>query len=543
MFPLHFREEAPVTAPLPLIRAEHGAVATPNYLATQAAMTCLAEGGNAFDAAVVANGVLGVVESASCGLGGDLIAILRVGATGEVVALNGSGRAGAAMTAAAYRARGLDGVPARGPLAVTVPGAVDAWQVMLDRYGTWDLARALQPAIEYAADGFPVGRFLASNIARNASALAPGAHALFLPGGRAPGAGERLRLPDLAASYRLIAGGGRDAFYRGELAERIARAVAEAGGLLTAEDFAAQPPAEWMEPVRGHYRDLEVIEAPPNSQGIAALLMAHIVEGYDLSPDTSSAAHDIHLMVEAKQQAFVERDRWVADPARTSEPAPLERLLSDGWAVEARARIDPARAGSAAGAAGNGDTVYLAIVDRDGNAVSMVESLYLMFGSGMVAGDTGIVLHNRGTGFTLDEAHPNALDAGKRPFHTLAPAMAFRNGEPALLFGTRGAHGQPQTQMQILNRVVDQGMDVAAAVAAPRWISGSVDGLDARTLRVESRFGSETIEALRAMGHRVETGDAWDDATGHAHAISIDRAGGFFAAAADPRSDGSAAGF
>ena len=526
-----------MTAPSTLIRGEHGAAATPHYLGTQAAMACLREGGNAIDAAVVANGVLGVVESAACGLGGDLFMLLRVGATGEIVALNGSGRAGRAMTARAYRALGHETMPQRGALTVTVPGGVDAWQVMLERYGTWDLARALQPAIAYAEEGFPLGRFFASNIARNAAALSPSAQAQYLPGGRAPRAGERLRLANLAASLRIVAQGGRDAFYRGELAHRIAAAIADAGGLLTAEDFAAQPPAEWVTPIRGHYRDLEVIEAPPNSQGVAALLMAHILEGYDMAPGATTDARDIHLMVEAKQQAFVERDRWIADPTTALEPVPLDRLLSRGWADAARARIDLAKAGDAAGGAGSGDTVHLAIADRDGNAVSMVESLYWMFGSGMVAGDTGIVLHNRGAAFTLDEAHPNALDAGKRPFHTLAPAMGMRDGRLALLFGTRGAHGQTQTQMQLLNRIGDQGMDVADALAAPRWISGSVDGLNQRTLRVESRFGDATIEGLRRLGHEVEVGDAWDDATGHTNAIALD-SDGFFEAAVDPRADG-----
>lgn len=532
-----------MTAPLPLIRAERGAAATPHYLATQAAMRCLMEGGNAVDAAVTANAVLGVVEAAACGLGGDLFMLLREGASGEIHALNGSGRAGRAMTAAAYRARGLEEMPARGALAVTVPGAVDAWEVALQRFGTWDLGRALQPAIHYAAEGFPVGRFLSTNLARSAEHMSPDARARYLPEGRAPGPGERLRLPDLAASMRLVAAGGREAFYRGALAARMAASIAVAGGLLTAEDFAAHPAADWVTPLRGHYRDLEIIEAPPNSHGMAVLLMAHILEGFDFAADGSAAARDVHLMVEAKQQAFVERDRWVSDPAFMREPAPMARLLSNEWAASARQRIDPARAGAAVSPGGHGDTVFLSVIDRDGNAVAMVQSLFWIFGSGLVAGNTGILLHNRGAGFTLDESHPNALDAGKRPFHTLAPAMALRNGRLALVFGTRGAHGQPQTHMQILNRIVDQGMNIAAALAAPRWISGSTDGRDARTLHVESRFGADAIDQLRRMGHAVQVGAAWDDSTGHTNAIEIDEASGFFTAATDPRSDGSAQGW
>lgn len=535
-----------MTTPSPLIRAERGAAATPHYLATQAAMGCLMAGGNAVDAAVTANAVLGVVESAACGLGGDLFMLLREGATGEIHALNGSGRAGRAMTAAAYRARGMEEMPGRGALAVTVPGAVDAWEVTLARFGTWDLGRALQPAIHYAAEGFPVGRFLSSNIARSVEHMSTDALVRYLPQGRAPQPGERLRLPDLAASMRLVAAGGREAFYRGELAARMASAIAAAGGLLTAEDFAAHPAADWVTPLRGHYRDLEVIEAPPNSHGMAVLLMAHIIEGFDLASDGAdgaAAARDVHLMVEAKHQAFVERDRWVADPALMREPAPMARLLSDEWAASARARIDMTRAGAAMSPGGPGDTVFLTVIDRDGNAVAMVQSLYSIFGSGLVAGDTGILLHNRGAGFTLDEAHPNALDAGKRPFHTLAPAMALRNGRLALVFGTRGAHGQPQTHMQVLNRIVDQGMNIADALAAPRWISGSTDGRDARTLHLEARFNPETIERLRRLGHAVEVGAAWDDSVGHTNAIAIDEAGGFFTAATDPRSDGAAQGW
>ena len=529
--------------PLPLIRAERGAAATPHYLATQAAMGALMEGGNAIDAAVTANAVLGVVELAACGLGGDLLMLYRDGKTGEITALNGSGRAGAAMTTAAYRARGLEEMPTRGPLPVTVPGTVDAWDVALKRHGTWDLARALAPAIRYASEGFPVGRFLSSNIARSIPDMSSDAQARYLDGGRAPAVGDRLRLPDLAASMRLIAEGGRDVFYRGELAGRIASSVQAAGGLLTAEDFEAHVPADWVTPLRGHYRGLEVLEAPPNSHGMAALLMTQILEGYDFAPDGSQAARELHLMVEAKHQAFAERDRWVADPAFMREPAPLARLLSAEWAAEARARIDETRAGVAVSPGGHGDTVFLTVMDRDGNAVAITQSLYWIFGSGLVAGDTGILLHNRGAGFNLDESHLNALAAGKRPFHTLAPAMALRDGKFALAFGTRGAHGQPQTHVQLLNRIVDQRMGLAEALAAPRWISGSVDGRDAHTLRVESRFGSETIDALARMGHRVEVGDAWDHAVGHTNAIALDGAGGFFTAATDPRADGAAAGW
>ncbi len=532
-----------MTTPLPLIRAERGAAATPHYLATQAAMGCLMEGGNAVDAAVTANAVLGVVEAAACGLGGDLFMLLRDGATGEIHALNGSGRAGRAMTAAAYRERGNGEMPARGALTITVPGAVDAWEVALARFGTWDLGRALQPAIRYASEGFPVGRFLSSSIERLTPVMSPDARARYLPGGHAPRVGDRLCLPDVAASMQLIAAGGRDAFYRGELAARLAGSIAAAGGLLTADDFAAHPPADWVTPLRGHYRDLEIIEAPPNSHGMAVLLMTHILEGFDFASDGSAADREVHLMVEAKHQAFVERDRWVADPAFMREPVPMAHLLSDAWAASARQRIDPARAGLATSPGGPGDTVFLSVMDRDGNAVAMVQSLYGIFGSGLVAGNTGILLHNRGASFTLDESHPNALAGGKRPFHTLAPAMALRDGRLALVFGTRGAHGQPQTHVQLLNRIVDQRMDIAQALAAPRWISGSTDGRDSRTLHIESRFGDETIDALARMGHEVEVGEAWDDVVGHTNAIAIDEAGGFFTAATDPRSDGAAAGW
>ncbi|MEX2446702.1 MAG: gamma-glutamyltransferase [Dehalococcoidia bacterium] len=527
------------TTPFVAVRGDHGAAATPHYLATQAAMACLMDGGNAVDAAVTANAVLGVVEPAACGLGGDLFMLLHEGASGRILALNGSGRAGGAMTAETYRAQGLEAMPQRGALSVTVPGAVDAWDVALTRAGTRGLDEVLQPAIRYAEEGFAAGRFLTSNIERSASVLTPEAHARYLPGGRVPRRGERFRQPELAATLRLLAAGGRDAFYRGDLADRIAGAVQQAGGLLTAEDFAEQPPAEWVEPVRGAYRGREVVQAPPNSHGIATLLMLNILEGYEFSA-TEMSAQDVHLMVEAKHAAFVERDRWVADPATMSEPAPLGRLLSPAWADEARAAIDPTRARVAAGSAGGGDTVYLAVVDRDGNAVSLVESLYWIFGSGMVAGDTGVVLHNRAGGFTLDASHPNALAPGKRPFHTLAPAMLLEDGALSLLFGTRGAHGQPQTHVQLLHRLLDQRMGLAEALAAPRWISGSVDGQDTRTLRVESRFGDDVIDALRGLGHSVEAGAPWDDATGHTNAISIDHEQGFMTAATDPRSDGAA---
>jgi len=528
----------------PTTMAVEGMVATPHYLASVAGLRALQAGGNAVDAAVVANAVLTVVYPHMCSLGGDAFFLIWDPSEGRLHALNGSGRSPAAASIDALVAAGHTTMPQRGAHAVTVPGTIHAWETALDRFGTFGLADLLQPAIAYAERGFPVTPGLRAAIAQARPLLEQqdAAARQFLPEGQVPAAGDVLRQPDLAASLRLIAGRGADAFYKGAIAQAIVDTLREHGGLMTLDDLSAHR-SDWVEPLRTTYRGLELVELPPNTQGVTALQMANIVEGFVVAALGFGSPELIHLCVEAKKLAFVDRDRYVTDPERV--PIPVERLIAKEYAAELRRRIDPDRAWApGADRPGGGDTIYLCVVDRNGMAVSLIQSIFQGFGSGLVAEGTGIVLNNRGASFTLDPDAANRLEPSKRPMHTLIPAMLLRDGQPWVVFGTMGGHGQAQTHLQLLLNLVDFGMEPQEAIEAPRWVSGRGTPDDpAHVLRIEPGFGEATIERLRAMGHEARPTEPFSSLMGHAQMIQIDRERGILLGAADPRADGYALGW
>jgi len=529
---------ASVAPPPEARRFATAAVATPHYLATLAGTAVLGGGGNAMDAAVAANLVLGVVAPYSCGIGGDCFALVWDGTA--LHGYNGSGRAPAAATPEAVLDRiGTSGprrgaaqpptMPRAGPLPITVPGAVDAWFALLDRFGSRPFAALAEPAIAYAAGGFPLTAAGAARIAAGRPAD-PGWGAWDAVYGRA-GPGVRLRQTDLARTLRTVAAEGPDAFYRGDVGAEAAAHVRRIGGLLDRSDLAAHR-GEWVEPLEGRYRDLTVAELPPNSQGSAALLALHLLDRAGPLPPDGPERH--HRLIEAVATALAERDAHLTDPAHMrlppavlADPARAERIAAGGDHL--------GRVGGAARGAG-GDTAYLCAADASGLCVSLIQSNYNGFGSGVTVPGLGINLHNRGAYFSLDPGHVNVLAPGKRTLHTLMPALARRAGRPWLVFGTMGADGQLQTQVQLLARLVDDGADPAVALAAPRWV---VDPGDF-SVAIEDRFPVDVLDGLRRRGHRLVTIGPFDDLMGHAHVIRIDGDG--LTAASDPRCEGLAAG-
>jgi len=530
----------------PLTLAPSGMVASPHALASEAGVAVLRAGGSAVDAAIAANAVLSVVYPHQSSLGGDAIGLIYDARARRVRSLNASGRAPAAATLEEFRRRGLDEIPTRGLLPVTVPGTVAGWWAAHQAYGRLPWRTLFEPAIAYAREGFPVTARLSAWIERSMSVITkePTTAAMYLQDGEAPRPGARLVQPRLARSLELVAEGGREAFYAGEIAREIVAFAGAHGGLLAEPDF-AEARAEWGEPLATTYRGVTIYEPPPNTQGISALQMLNMLEEDDLGALPYLGPDLIHLLVEAKKVAFADRNRHIADPAFVE--VPVERLLDKAYARERRRLIRPDRATAwdeiAAGSLA-GDTVYVAVVDREGNAVSLDQSLYMLFGSGVVAGGTGILLHNRGAYFSLDPRHPNRLEPGKRPFHTLMASLAFRGGRLWAVFGCMGADGQPQIHLQVYSAMIDHGLDLQEAIEAPRWLSGRFAIGDPRDLlNCEGRFPPETLEGLRVRGHKLNVWDPWHELTGHAHGVVIDPESGVRMGASDPRSDGAAIGY
>ncbi len=518
-----------------------GVVAAPHHAAARAGLRMLEQGGSAVDAAVAANAVLGVVYPHMAGPGGDLFCLLWDAAARRLEGLNASGRAAAAATIDFYRSRGHETIPIRGPLAaLTVPGAVDGWGVLHGRLGRLPFGDVLQPAIELAAEGFPVPESLAAWTASSEHELRldPTTEATFRPEGRPLRMGERLATPALAATLRQVAAHGPDALYRGPLAEQVCRYLNERDGPLSPADFAAHR-SDWVEPISAPYRGYTAYQLPPNTQGVNALQMLRVADGYDVAGLGDGSAAYVHTLAEAARLVLEDRDRYVTDPAFAD--VPVDWLLSDERVGEIRGQIDPRRRPALDGSAREGgDTCYLCTVDRDGNAVSLIQSVFYDFGSAVVAGETGLLLQNRGSFFSLDPDHPNCLEPGKRTLHTLIPAMLFADGEPALVYGAMGGDGQPQTQLALITRMVDFGYDVQRAVEAPRWLYGRTWGARSVALSLEAGLGQEMASALAAMGHDVRVLPDWSDSFGHAQGIRIDRRQGVYWGAADPRSDGAA---
>jgi gamma-glutamyltranspeptidase/glutathione hydrolase len=519
----------------PTIRAANGAVASGHHLATAAGIAALRDGGSAVDAAIAAAAVCAVVKPSATSIGGDVFALVYDARRREVLAYNGSGAAPRSLDAEAVRASGY---AARGARISTVPGCVAAWADMSAAHGRLGLDRALAPAIAYADDGFPVSALLAEAIAEHAAALSADAECArtYMPRGRSPRAGEILQQPDLAASLREIAGGGADAFYRGGLAERVAGGLARIGGDLGAADLEAHR-TDTPDPIALEHRGLLVHGQPPVSQGHVLLEELAIASGLDLARMGWGSAELIHTMVEIKKLAFADRDAFAGDP-RAVDFDP--RRLFDPSFVAARRRAIGGRAADRADAgelAVPAHTTYLAVADRDGNVVSLIESVFSAFGARTIVPGTGILLNDRLRGFSLDPRSPNALAPGKRPVHTLNTVIVLEGRAPRLVFGTPGRHAQVQTNFQLATGLIDFGMDVQDAIEAPRWFHES-----GRTLKLEARFPDGVRRALAGKGHEIELIGDWDDVTGGAQAIAIGE-NGVFSAGADPRREGVAAGY
>jgi len=508
----------------------NGCVASPHYLASGVGLAVLADGGNALDAAVATNLALGAVAPYNCGFGGDLFAIIWDG--GALHAYNGSGRAPAAATVDEVRARAeSETMPPFGPLTVTVPGAVEAWFTLLDRFGTRSFADLAAPALRFARDGFTPSRAIATVIARRRDVYDPahGWHAVY--GAVEPD--RRFRQPWLARTIESLMTKGPTPYYQGEIAAAITAHVRQCGGLLVADDLAGHH-GDWVSPVAAPYRDVFVHEMPPNSQGITALIALGIL---DELPVESPGARREHVHVEAMKRALVDRDAHLTDPEHMT--VDVQSLLEPERLARAAATIDPDRAADlAAGRAATGGTIYLCAADANGMIVSLIQSNYAGFGSGVTVPEWGINLQNRGAYFALDPAHVNVIAPGKRTLHTLMPAFAFRRGRPWLAFGAMGADGQAQTQLQILTKLVDDGADLEDAIDAPRWFVSPAD----HSVTVESRIDTDVVEGWRDRGHTVNVTGRYDSLMGHAHGILVDPEGNGYRAAYDPRSEGAALG-
>ncbi len=517
-----------------VVRALNGMVATSQPLASAAGLRILQQGGNAIDAAIAAAAVLCVVEPMMVSPGGDLFALIWDAKKKEIKALNASGRAPKALSIDELKKRSITKKPEFGIHTVTVPGAVDGWATLLKSHGTMTLAQVLQPAIEYAERGFPVTEIIGTEWREGIQHKGNADFAAtFLPNGQPPAVGEIFTNKNLAHSLKLIAKGGRDVMYKGDLAAKIVKFAQAQGGLHSRQVFANHT-STWVEPISTTYRGHTVYELPPNNQGLAALQMLNILEGYDVKSLGHNSAEYLHLLVEAKKLAFVDRAKHIADPAFYQ--APLAQLLSKDYAAELRQKINHTQAQDpvANGPSGGEDTVYLTVVDKDRNCVSFIQSIFSAFGSGLVAGDTGIVLHNRGAGFSFDPNAANKLEGGKRPFHTLIPAMAFKDGKPWLTFGVMGGDMQAQGHVQVLMNMIDFGMDVQQSGEQPRFRHFE------NGLALETAIGADVRKALESKGHKLTTAAGM---FGGYQAIMLDPVSGALAGGSDVRKDGCAIGW
>jgi gamma-glutamyltranspeptidase/glutathione hydrolase len=515
-----------------------GMIATSQTLSSAAGLKVLQAGGNAIDAAVTAASVLAVIEPSMNGIGGDLLALVYDAKTKQVYGLDSTGRSAYAATPAEYAKRGLTEMPNRGPLVVDVPGVVEGWHQLLTRFGTIDLGAALAPAIALARDGFPVAELMANEWAANLATLAAdaAAAATFLPNGAPPQLGEIFANPCLARSLESIAKEGRDAFYNGAIARAIVADMKSRNGLLDLRDFADHR-ADWVEPISTSYRGYDLLEMPPSTQGFVALEMLNIMEGFDIRALGHNSADYLHVISEAKRIAFADRGAFLADRDHMPKGA-LQRLISKDYAAARRREINmnTAAATLSPDFAGvdRGDTIYMAVGDGHGNLVSFIQSLFSSFGAGFVAGDTGITMQNRGSGFTLQSGHPNEIGPHKRPLHTLVPAMLVKAGRPVLAFGVMGGDNQAQAHAQIVANVVDFGMHVQEAGDAARARHLG------QQLAVESGVSEDVRHALAAKGHVVVDGRG---AMGGYQGIWIDHASGVLLGGSDLRKDGLAIGW
>ncbi|MFP4090747.1 MAG: gamma-glutamyltransferase [Cyclobacteriaceae bacterium] len=528
--------------------ARNGMAATSQPLATQVALDILKAGGNAIDAAIAANATIGLMEPTGNGVGGDLFAIVWDNETKKLYGLNGSGRSPMSLTLDYFKEQGMTKIPSHGPLPVSVPGCVDGWFMLHERFGSKPMDELLAPAISYAREGFPLSELIAYYWAGGARYLSqfPNVAEVYMPGGEPPAKGEIFKNPYLANTLEKIAQGGRDAFYKGDIARTIADFMKEQGGFLSYEDLANHK-GEWVEPVSTNYRGYDVWELPPNGQGIAALQMLNILEGYDLSKMSYNSPEYVHLFVEAKKLAFEDRAKFYADPDFAD--IPVETLISKAYAEERRQLIDQDQAARhyEPGNLKDGDTIYLTVADKDGNMVSLIQSNYRGMGSGMCPPGLGFILQDRGELFSLEEGHYNVYEPGKRPFNTIIPAFVTKDGEPYISFGLMGGDMQPQGHTQIIVNMVDFGMNLQEAGDAPRIRhegssspTGEDMAADGGTVYLETGFPAETVlELVRNKRHNVQTGGTY----GGYQAIMYDAKNKVYYGASESRKDGQAAGY
>lgn len=518
--------------------APEGMAATSQPLATQAAIDTLKKGGNAMDAAIAACAVQCVVEPGSTGIGGDCFCLYAPNGEENVIAFNGSGRAPKAANVQWYADQGITSIERQTPHSVTVPGAADAWWQLNRDHGTMDMKDILAPAIRYARDGFPVSSRVHFDFASDAEHIAMNEDCanIYLPGGKPPAVGSRFHLPALAATFETFANGGREAFYTGKLAEDMVAYLQARGGLHTLEDF-AEASGEYVTPITTEFRGHTVYECPPNGQGVIALLLLNIMSGIDVDPDGPMTLDRMHMEIEACRLAYRARNMYVADPAMAS--VPVDELLSADYAQACRDAINPASATippAQPDLPRHRDTVYLTVVDKDRNVCSFINTVYWGWGSTLTEPNSGVVFTNRAESFVLDPEHPNRIEGGKRPLHTIIPAMAAKNGKIQLSFGVMGGDYQSFGQMQFLTRYMDFGMDIQEAQDAPRFMVDPATGV----VEVESGVPDDMVAALEARGHEIARPL---DPIGGSQAIAIDWNDGVLTGGSDPRKDGCAIGY
>ena len=532
-----------------VVMAPHGMVATSQPLAVQVGLDVLRRGGNAVDAAIATDAAMGLMEPMSCGIGGDLYAIVWHAKTGKLYGLNASGRSPYAATREFFASKGLKEIPGSGPLSWSVPGCVDGWEELRKRFGTMSLPQLLEPSIRYAEEGFPVSEVIAGYWRRAESKIRshPDTAKTYLVNDRPPRAGEVFKNPFLARSYSEIAKDGRDAFYKGRIADTIVSFSERNGGLFSAKDF-LEHTSTWVEPVSTNYRGYDVWEIPPPGQGISALQMLNILEGYDLAKLKEPTADFWHLFLEAKKLAYADRAKYYTDPEFAA--VPTAELISKAYAAKRRSLIDTSKASTRVMPGEpvlGGDTIYLCVVDQDRNCVSLIQSNYAGFGSGLVPEDLGFILQNRGCLFALDPHHANRLEPHKRPFHTIIPALVTKGGKPWFVFGVMGGDMQPQGHVQVLCNMIDFGMNVQEAGEAPRLEhtgSATPTGRPARedggTVLAERGFSQAIIDDLTQRGHIVKRTAVNG---GGYQGILIDPHTNMLHGASEPRKDGCAAGY
>jgi gamma-glutamyltranspeptidase/glutathione hydrolase len=539
IFPSHAQDRSQTRS---MVVSRNGIVAAESPLAAQAGVRILEQGGNAVDAAIATNAAMGVVEPMMNGVGGDLFAIVYDAKGNKLYGLNASGWAPKDLTIEFLHKKGLRDMPQSGIYPITVPGAVDGWQKLADRFGRKKLADDLAPAIRIAQDGFPVPEITAAYWAAGTDLLRGDSSAAetYLIKDRAPKTGEIFKNADLAWSLRQIAAHGRDAFYKGEIAQKILDTMKRHGGVMTAQDL-SEYSSEFVEPISTTYRDWTVYELPPNGQGLAALEMLNIMEKFPLGQSKEwgfGSVNALHTMIEAKKLAYADLLKYIGEPRQ--QKLPVAALLSKEWAAQRSKLIDSEHANCAVSAAelqAGHDTTYLTVVDREGNMVSLIQSNYEAFGSGIVAAGTGFVLHDRGGLFTLDPASPNALAGRKRPLHTIIPAFA-QKGDTRVAFGIMGGWNQSQAHAQFIANISDFKMNIQAALEAPRFSKHTFDGCD---VALENRFNGEMRNKLAAMGHKIDLRGSFSSFMGGGQAVLRDFAAGVNYGASDPRKDGQAA--